>query len=223
MIKEIILVFILFSTMVTAATIQGKIYDMGLELRPNTKISVDTTPKQIFISKDGSYSFNVEEGNYTIIAKYYSDGEVISSFDDNIRIEKEGTYNLDIVLFDVIDDSDLSTDKSFDATISIEDNISGWWFTLILPFLIIVILILWWIKRKKKFKDQDLILEGEDEYLQEITKVIKAEGGRITQKELRKKFPISEAKVSLLITELVSQGKLKKIKKGRGNVIILTK
>ena len=52
-------------------------------------------------------------------------------------------------------------------------------------------------------------------------KVIVEEGGRTTQKDIRKRIPLSEAKVSLLISELESMGKIKKIKKGRGNIIVL--
>ena len=52
-------------------------------------------------------------------------------------------------------------------------------------------------------------------------KIIKEEGGRISQKDLRKKMPLSEAKVSLIIAELESEGKIKKIKKGRGNILTL--
>lgn len=43
---------------------------------------------------------------------------------------------------------------------------------------------------------------------------------RTTQKEMRKQFPDSEAKISLVLTELESQGKIQKIKRGRANVII---
>ena len=43
----------------------------------------------------------------------------------------------------------------------------------------------------------------------------------MTQKDLRKHFAMSEAKISLMITELESLKKIKKIKKGRGNIIIL--
>ncbi|MFC1769333.1 helix-turn-helix transcriptional regulator, partial [Nanoarchaeota archaeon] len=51
----------------------------------------------------------------------------------------------------------------------------------------------------------------------------KKEGGRTTQKDIRKNFPQSEAKVSLMVTDLEHKGYLEKIKKGRGNVIILKK
>jgi len=54
-------------------------------------------------------------------------------------------------------------------------------------------------------------------------KFIKKEGGRTTQKEIRKNIGLGEAKVSLIITELEHKKKVKRIKKGRGNIIILNK
>ena len=58
--------------------------------------------------------------------------------------------------------------------------------------------------------------------LQEVISIIRGEGGRITQKELRARLRYSEAKVSLMITDLEDRRIVKKVKKGRGNVIILT-
>jgi uncharacterized membrane protein len=54
-----------------------------------------------------------------------------------------------------------------------------------------------------------------------IITFIKREGGRTTQKDIRKAFPLSEAKISLMVSDLEEQGKIKKIRKGRGNVIVL--
>lgn len=56
-----------------------------------------------------------------------------------------------------------------------------------------------------------------------IVEFIKNEDGRTTQKEIRKNFDLSEAKISLIISELESKGAIKKIKKGRGNIILLEK
>ena len=56
-----------------------------------------------------------------------------------------------------------------------------------------------------------------------VLNFIKDEGGRTTQKDIRKKIPLSEAKISLMISELESSGDVKKIKKGRGNIIVLNK
>ena len=60
-----------------------------------------------------------------------------------------------------------------------------------------------------------------DDSLQKIVTFMKQQDGRTTQKELRKQFPFSEAKMSLLIADLEQQKKIKKIKKGRGNILIL--
>ena len=56
-----------------------------------------------------------------------------------------------------------------------------------------------------------------------IIKILIQEGGRTTQKGIRKQIPLSEAKISLMIAELEHKGIVDKIKKGRGNIIILKK
>ena len=61
-----------------------------------------------------------------------------------------------------------------------------------------------------------------DEYAHKALQLIKKEK-RTTQKELRKEIPLSEAKISLIVTELEDKGKIRKIKKGRGNILIFVK
>ena len=56
-----------------------------------------------------------------------------------------------------------------------------------------------------------------------ILKILIQEGGRTTQKGIRKQIQLSEAKISLMIAELEHKGIIEKIKKGRGNIIILKK
>ena len=62
-----------------------------------------------------------------------------------------------------------------------------------------------------------------DEESQKVLMYIKKEGGRTTQKEIRKNFPQSEAKISLIIADLEDKNYLHKIKKGKGNIIILNR
>jgi uncharacterized membrane protein len=57
------------------------------------------------------------------------------------------------------------------------------------------------------------------EDLREILNVIRASGNRITQRELRKKSPYSESKVSLMLSDLEERGLIEKFKRGRGNII----
>ena len=55
---------------------------------------------------------------------------------------------------------------------------------------------------------------------EKVINIIRRHGNRTTQKDIRKEMPLSEAKVSLIIAELEHEGSIKKIKKGRGNIII---
>jgi uncharacterized membrane protein len=60
-----------------------------------------------------------------------------------------------------------------------------------------------------------------DSLAEDVLAFIKEEGGRVTQKDIRKKFPLSEAKISLVVTELESKELVKRIKKGRANIVVL--
>lgn len=57
--------------------------------------------------------------------------------------------------------------------------------------------------------------------LQEVLDIVIANGGRMTQKDLRGKLRYSEAKVSLIVSDLENRGLVEKFKKGRGNIIII--
>ncbi|MFP3909066.1 MAG: helix-turn-helix transcriptional regulator [Halobacteriota archaeon] len=64
-------------------------------------------------------------------------------------------------------------------------------------------------------------LEELPEDLEETLSIIRKEGGRITQKNLRKKMGYSEAKMSLIIADMERRGLIEKVKKGRGNILFL--
>jgi len=68
----------------------------------------------------------------------------------------------------------------------------------VVPFAVVLLIFL--LKRKRREKSE----------LDEIVEIIKKEGGRITQKELRKRLPYSEAKVSLMLSELEDKKIIKK-------------
>ena len=57
--------------------------------------------------------------------------------------------------------------------------------------------------------------------LQEIIDIIRGQGGRITQKNLRSKLKYSEGKVSLMLADLEKRKLIEKFKRGRGNIVIL--
>ena len=87
---------------------------------------------------------------------------------------------------------------------------------------------LWLFRKRIKAESKKTLEQHKEElaqepgYVDQALEIIKKHDGRINQKELRKEMMyLSEAKVSLIVTELEHKGKVEKIKKGRGNVLIL--
>jgi len=57
------------------------------------------------------------------------------------------------------------------------------------------------------------------EDLDELLDIIRANGNRITQRELLKKLSYSESKFSLMLSDLEERGLIEKFKRGRGSII----
>src|SRR3989344_1087636 len=77
------------------------------------------------------------------------------------------------------------------------------------------------ISAKNETSEKNKIQNEMNSELSETLEILKRYGGRMTQKELREKLPFGEAKTSLIVAELEEMGKVKKFKKGRGNIIVL--
>lgn len=208
------LMLLLFPSLVFSATIYGTIYDFSLDKAKDVRVEIDTEPRQFYISKNGSYAFNVPNGDYKVAATQYIGNLLSASVSENITIKDDGSYVLDLILFPSLEDE-------FEDDIDIIDPFPERKLNLILLLIlfIIVIFVIFYIRSKKKKTEE----KYEDVDLEKIIKIIKQEGGRITQKEIRKEIPLSEAKISLMIAELEHKDIVEKIKKGRGNIIILKK
>lgn len=208
---------LMLSSLVYAANVHGTVYDMLLEPQKNVLIEINSIPKQELVSKNGDYNFELPKGEYEIIARYTENGRLLSSASENISIIDDGSYVLDLILIE-------STDEEFDLLdnpqidIDTGEDSGNWWIYLILAVVLVIAaaISLLYLKHKPVIKD-----EPQKEDLNELIKIIKAEGGRINQRDLRKKLNLSEAKVSLMVAELENSNKIKKIKQGRGNIIIL--
>lgn len=239
MIKQLILAILLLIPAVSAAQIQGNVYNNYLE--PSMAVvSVNTDPVQKLVVKN-SYRFNIPVGTYTITANYNS-----LKTEETVIIKQDGIYTLDLIMFPDFENEESLLNFNIDTSY---EKKSYWYFYLIGIGLVLII-ISFFIKKKKSIKEEQQLPEqpsyenkpeqkeephyknnpvfpkafsekGLDELANKLLNFIKASGGRVTQKEIRNQFPFSEAKISLLITDLESKGILKKIKKGRTNVIIL--
>ncbi|MBT3866124.1 hypothetical protein HOF78_03430 [Candidatus Woesearchaeota archaeon] len=211
----------------SAAMVHGSVYDIFLEELDKAVITIDTIPQQTSVSKNGEYSFELSPGKYTITATFYGLDATYES-EEEIEINKEGNFKIDLILTPSLDpgilDEDINEFEDLDSGFSLEKESSN--VGLIITIIAIILIILYFHFSKGHFikeVDESEIKSENEEELEKVLKFIKELGGRVTQKDIRKRFPSSEAKVSLMITELESKGLVKKIKKGRGNVIILTK
>ncbi len=198
------------------ARIEGAVYDLGLDRLDGVIVTVDTVPRQTMVSADGRYAFEVPPGRYTVNATQVKDGKPFLHTSQAIEVSAEGMFVVDLILFEEVDfEEDLVPTQGFDP--DFPESGARRSPKVVIPLVILfvagVAALVVLLRRRKKAPAP---AGSTDE---QIEAFIRAEG-RTTQKEIYKRFPYSEAKISLLLTDLESQGKIQKIKKGRTNVIV---
>ncbi len=214
---------------VLGVTIHGTVYDLGLNKLTNAIVEIDTTPKQQMVAKNGTYSFIVPAGSYILKAGHdKSDSEIV----ENITVPAEGSYVLDLILLPSLESEEALLEEEFEVPMVeevVEERPVTQWLLWLVVFALLGYVI-YKVSRKPAVVEKEIIKEIKEvreirevavpEELQKIMEFIEKEGGRTTQKDVRKNFPYSEAKISLMIDELEAKGLVKKVKKGRGNLII---
>lgn len=217
----LLMIFCLLLPFAAAGTIGGHMYDFELNSLENVKVSINTIPQQVMVANEGYYSFNVPKGDYIIRAEYFDEGMIKFFSEETFSIIDEGQYVLDLILMrDIEDEMGLFEENEnikIDTDIYSNGFSSYWYLGLIVLLLGALFLGFRFFKLKYPVKIEDEF----DDDLKKVLAIIKKEDGRITQKEIRKRLGVSEAKISLMITELEHKEKVQRIKKGRGNVIIL--
>lgn len=244
MIKKLVIILILLVSIQTcyAATIYGNIYGPDLnKLEKRVEIEVDSSPRQYRVSTDGAYSFFLLVGQYTIKAKYEEYGRIKYIAEEKIVVKDEGEFIHDIVMYPSPEEEERLLNKTLEEPEDDSNKKQGiFLFVIIGSVFIVSILFVFYILKKGRKKEHiqekkeessesfAVIKEKKEEVeapesLDRIIRIIKDNKGRVTQKEIRKQIPLSEAKISLMVTELEDKGIVKRIKKGRGNIIILNK
>ena len=221
LVYALLIATILIPSPVASATIHGTIYEWcTLEPIKGVVIEVNSTPKQVIIASSAIYSFNLPEGSYVIKAKYYSNGVLEYYCEENLTIAQEGDYVLDLLMLPAPFEETLFGDDIENIDVGeFADNkglgIAHYILVLVGFAVLALILLYFYFKKRKKDLPEDL-----PEDLGKIMEILTREGGRMTQTELRKQLPYSEAKISLMLSDLEDRGLIKKIKKGKGNIII---
>ncbi|MCX6708180.1 MAG: hypothetical protein NTW67_00825 [Candidatus Woesearchaeota archaeon] len=193
---------------VLGAVIHGSVYDFGLNKLPNSVVEIDTSPRQQMVAVGGTYSFSVPPGNYTLSARFKD-----LDIDENISAVSDGDYVFDLILLPNVDELSVETPEVPLVEDVVQDAPVTSWLVWLFVFVVLGF-IAYRVSRPRK-----IIREVADD-LQKILEFVEKEGGRTTQKDIRKNFPYSEAKISLMIDDLEAKGLLKRIKKGRGNIIV---
>jgi uncharacterized membrane protein len=222
-----------------AAKLHGKIYDLELNELNDVVVTVSSEPVQRYVSKDGAYSFELNPGTYPLSAEYSPDEAHVYTAQEQVTISQDGDYVYDLFLFPDLEEDDQVIDDEIvelpenGATEKKKGNT-----TLIIAVIIVIILLITayiFVGRLKKKEQKKELKEAahmaaavkqehlDDDDLKKVIDIMHKEGGRTTQKELRRHIPLSEAKISLMISELEHKGIVEKVKKGRGNILILKK
>jgi len=221
-------VLLLMVPSVLAASIHGTVYDFGLNTLSNTVIEINTTPLQKMVAKNGTYAFNVPPGRYTLTARHDKSDSWI---EENISATVEGDYVLDLILLPALEKDEALLEEEPEVPMVedvIQDRPVTQWLLWIVVFALLAYIVYKVSRRPLKVVEKvvhrETIKEVREvavpEELQKVMEFIEKEGGRTTQKDIRKNFPYSEAKISLMIDDLEAKGLIKKVKKGRGNLIL---
>jgi uncharacterized membrane protein len=229
------------------STVHGKAYDWStFQPIDAAIIQINTTPVQQAVTTDGSYSFTVPAGDYSIIAEARSYAGALS-VRENITVPASGDFVIDLLLFPS-DDLEILRDLNESLPVPGDEGTTdsqGW----VLPALAVLatatLLVaggMYLLMKKREPVRQEppqepmrapadtapapvsagVTSQVLRQDCRDVLGAIEKNGGRMTQLELRKTLPYSEVKISLIVSELEDAGLLRKVKKGRGNILILT-
>jgi len=213
------------------------------------EIEENATRVQYKVTSDGTYSFDISPGSYVLKAKYYINNILEFSGEEKLQIDKpDESRNLDLLLFPPTDlDNEYLGDINLTGELEPKETDMTNYISVIFVILFILIfsaLIFHFPGKKRMMKRvipapdipepveippeppentakpiENKTRELPDD-LRELYDMILKKGGRTTQKEIRKDAKYGEAKVSLMLADLENRGLVKKIKKGRSNIII---
>ncbi len=211
------------------ATVQGTIYDLWtFEPVENVVIKVysGSALHMQTVALDGTYSLSLPPGSYTIEGKkYYSENTVIADAQENITVQAGDNLTLDLILFPTYEEESPDVEPIEEE----EAGVGVFWLGIVAVLIVaVVVTIIIYHRRILRLVEKEVTASsstkvvGVPDDLEEVLNVVREGGGRINQVELRQKLPYSEAKVSLMISDLEDRGLVRKIKKGRGNIVVLS-
>ena len=217
-------------TLLFSVTLFGEIFEAeGFTKLNNTiiKISGDTT---LQITAQQNYSMELPQGNYTLTAFYYDSNKLRYYAQERLTLNQE-IMQFDLVLLpeelrniipvetDLKEDVTIPQEKQNDAAGGLE--LSQILLSLALGTILFLVGYTYLHKKQAIRQDSELSPNEVDDDCGKVLKILKENEGRMNQKEIRDILNFSETKMSLVVAELESMNKIKKIKKGRENILKL--
>jgi uncharacterized membrane protein len=220
--------------LVSASTLTGTVYNDDLNVEQDVLIEINSTPTQKLLSKDGEYQFDLSVGIYLLTVR-----KGLTSTQETVRIVKEGKFVYDVFLIPSLGEETELWSETNNDYFAEEDDSSNIVRNVVVGiiFFLTFVRIIYYRKKygslrlfrkkvkkesKKSIDEHKRDLDNEPGHTDKVLEIIEKHDGRISQKKLRKEMLyLSEAKISLILTELEHKGKIEKVKKGRGNVILL--
>lgn len=225
-----VLLLLLLANFAISVNVSGDIYEEGSLKKLNSTVvtlkGADYSYRQVF--QTANYSFSLPEGRYKLIVERYDAGMLTHQFNESVNLNGNSA-RIDFVL--------RPTPSPVDLRIY---AIAG--IVIVLILIIIHRLLLRHFSTRTQDTEsetgnpeleidnpepatQDIIPKTQDldEDARRILETLKANEGRMTQKELRELLNYSDAKMSLIIAELEHYGMIKKFKRGRGNILKIIK
>lgn len=235
-----ILAFLALFACVSAVMVGGDAYSVDdLFPRPGVVLKFEGPTTYQAVLEEGNYSVELPPGEYTVTAYYYEESKLKYYFQEKMKVEGE-EINYDIMLFppnefeqvvEFIGEADtgeeiLEIPEPEPAEQKEAAGIGLEW--ILLPIALLVVAAYLLIFRKKgaskapeEVKKVELPPKELDAEEKKLLEILKSSEGMSTQKELRDIFKCTETKMSLLVSSLEARGLVKRIKRGRENIVKL--
>lgn len=234
------LTLLIIAGLASASSLWGTAYDSQFDPVSKVLVHVNSTPFQQLVSQNGAYAFTLPQGSYKLTA---TKGNI--SVSENVSLPANGDFRFDLIFLpdlptDISDLDDAMSERGIPTTDLPEHGTEIPWFLWILS-LAILALASWFFYKQHRFKMKNTATQevrtvptsfsgqtpANPRTVASVTpdqkrvlKTLESFNNRAPQKELRKALtPWGEAKVSLELTELEDNGFIRKIRKGRGNII----
>jgi len=207
---RVVIVFLLLAASATAAFVHGEIYGSDLEKLNKTALRVEGEFSYQLVTEKGNYSIFLPDGDYKLSASAFDETGVLSHYtEEQIKVGAE--------------------DQRVDLVLSPVSNNYLIYLGIFLVLGITAIGLYMGKRSQPNIREtkSEPVVPAEpkkekiepDSDMKNVLRSLDAHEGRATQKELKEELKFSDAKLSLIISELEHSGYVKKFKRGRGNII----